>query len=297
MTAAFQLSANEIELNKEEEDLVSSIGTDFTILVVEDTADMRQFICKLLEKQYTVLSATNGMEGLELLRQADQNIHLVVSDIMMPEMDGFELLKEIKSNDAFNNIPVVMLTALAGERDKLTALTIGVDDYLTKPFSVSELLTRVQNLLYNYHNRQLWQSQSNTSSDQETEKAPMPSASKIIASNVMTLQDKKWVENAKQMVEASLSESLIKTEELANQQHLSLRQFNRKLNRLIGLSAGRFIREVQLEAARKILEDGQALSVSEVAYRCGFDYPTTFSSLFKKRYGKSPVAFLKGVAK
>ncbi len=105
--------------------------------------------------------------------------------------------------------------------------------------------------------------------------------------------DKKWVENAKRIVRDSLPDSLISIKELAALNNLSVRQFNRKLKKLTHFSAGRFIRVVQLEVARKILEEGLALSVAEVAYRSGFEYPSTFSKLFKKKYGRPPVFFLK----
>ena len=293
VTEAFKIIPTGEKTEESEADLIADIGTDFTILVVEDTPDMRQFVCGLLSKKgYTVRSATNGLEGLEQLRKNGSTIHLVVSDVMMPEMDGLEMLKAIKSDPALNGTPVVMLTALAGERDKLNALTIGVDDYLTKPFSVTELLTRVQNLLFNYHQRQQWQLEN--PSDQEHGKTDKEAKAKTAPTKTLTTLDKEWVENTRKKVEESLSGSLIKAEELAQYNNLSTRQFNRKMNRLVGLSAGRFIREVQLETSRKILEDGLALSISEVAYRCGFDYPSTFSNLFKKRYGKSPVAFLRG---
>ncbi len=289
---AYKTMPKEETVTDNELDLIANIGTNFTILVVEDNPDMRQFVCSLLQKYYTVIAASNGLEGLAQLRNTTQSIHLVVSDIMMPEMDGLEMLKAIKSSEKMNDKPVIMLTALAGERDKLNALTIGVDDYLTKPFSVSELLTRVQNLLYNYHQRQQWQFSSKAAAENGSIKTQI--LSNKITVNTLSQLDKAWIENAKKMVEESLSDSLIKVTEIAQRNNLSVRQFNRKMNSLIGLSAGRFIKEVQLDLARKILEDGLAVSVSEVAYRCGFEYPSTFSNLFKKRYGKSPVEFIKG---
>ena len=297
VTKAFHISPTTDETSNEELALIDSIGTDFTILVVEDNPDMRTFVCDLLSKHYTVLSAVNGIEGLAVLRKSQQTIHLIVSDVMMPEMDGLEMLKVIKSDAQWSSIPVVMLTALAGERDKLNALTIGVDDYLTKPFSVTELLTRVQNLLYNYHQRQQWQSATTPEEKDNGQEANTPSEKQEEATQpALNPLNKEWIDRAREMVEASLTdEVVIKVEEIAQKHHLSIRQFNRKMKSLTGLSAARFIREVQLERGRKILEDGLTLSVSEVAYRCGFEYPSTFSNLFKKRYGKSPVEFLKGV--
>jgi signal transduction histidine kinase/CheY-like chemotaxis protein len=275
-----------------EEEPIDRIGTDFTILVVEDNEDMRNFICQLLESRYKkVLQAKNGAEGLEQLAKHGLDIRLVVSDVMMPEVDGLTMLKEIKRNKEWAGIPVVMLTALAAERDKLAALTIGVDDYLTKPFSVTELLARVQNLLYNYHQREEWQKSQEylqiESVDQIETVVPKTSG-----------QDGKWVNEIEKFIKGSVSSGIPDVETVAVEFNLSIRQFNRKLKEITGLSTAKFIKEVQLQKARKELENGSSLSVKEVAFNNGFELPSTFSKLFKIRFGKSPSEYLKnrGVA-
>ncbi len=270
----------------EEDPVIDSIGSDFNIMVVEDNSDMRNFIVQLLQKKYKqVLIAKNGAEGLALLKANNANIDLIVSDIMMPEVDGLEMLKTIKSHPEWFGIPVVMLTALAAERDKLSALTIGVDDYLTKPFSVPELMIRVQNLLYNYHQRKQVQSSE--------EEITIHSNNPKQQENQVNEEDKRWIENLKSIIHNSLDESTFSVEDLAAAVFLSSRQMSRKVKSITGLTPARMVREVQLTKARKILEEHTSTSVNDLAFQCGFEHPSTFSKLFKKRFGKSPSEYLK----
>ena len=277
-----------IDLPEEE---IFSIGRDFTILVVEDNHDMRNFIHQLLQKKYKqVLLASNGAEGLETLKEHGTNINLIISDVMMPIVDGLTMLKEIKNNQGWHDIPVVMLTAMAAERDKLTALTIGVDDYLTKPFSVPELLIRVQNLLFNYHQRLEWQA-SEEYQDQNQEVLDVPV--KNVPPITINANDKEWIDELTTLVEDSFLEGVHNVESLANSVFISSRQLNRKLKAITGLSAGKFIREVQLQTARKELESGTPISIFEVANNVGFENHSTFSRIFKNRFGKTPSDYLK----
>jgi DNA-binding response OmpR family regulator len=255
-------------------------------MVVEDNPDMQDFIVQLLQKKYKqVLIAKNGAEGLDLLNVHNTNIDLIVSDVMMPEVDGLEMLKTIKSHSEWFRIPVVMLTALAAERDKLSALTIGVDDYLTKPFSVPELMIRVQNLLYNYHQRKVINNSTN--------EIIVESKSQDQEGNTVNAEDKVWIENLKTIIHNSLEETILSVEDLAALVFLSSRQMSRKVKSITGLTPARMIREVQLNKARIILEEKTFTSVSDLAFQCGFEYPATFSKLFKKRFGKSPSEYLK----
>ena len=271
-----------------DETLITGVGYDFTILIVEDNEEMRNFICQLLEHRYKrVLKARNGAEGLSLLKRYKADIQLIISDVMMPQVDGLTMLKEIKSNNSWSGIPVIMLTALAAERDKLTALTIGVDDYLTKPFSVTELLARVQNLLYNYHQRLTWQS-----SQEDLQEVPAIAGDPDLVSSY-SMEVNGWIASLENTIQQSLQVSGMPTVEcLAKASNLSVRQFQRKIKQFTGLSPARFIKEVQLQNARKELESGMALSVKEVAYNNGFGLPSTFSKVFRQRFGKKPSEYL-----
>ncbi len=270
-----------------EKALIAEIGTDFTILVVEDNEDMRNFVCQLLESRYKrILQATNGAEGLELLKKHGLDIRLVISDVMMPKVDGLAMVKEIKHTPEWVGIPVIMLTALSAEKDKLAALTIGVDDYLSKPFSVSELLARVQNLLFNYHQREAWQKSPEYIAEQEIEQANLDLPKTPV-------QGTNWVNEIEQSIISSLSTGIQSIESLASFKNLSPRQFSRKLKSITGLSPAKFIKEVQLQQARKELENGTPLSIKEVSFNNGFGDPSSFSKVFKIRFGRSPSGYLR----
>ncbi|MCP4439181.1 MAG: response regulator [Aureispira sp.] len=284
-----------------ENEPIESIGTDFTVLVVEDNLDMRNFIAKVLQERYQkVLLAQNGLEGIALLEKHNTDIHLIVSDIMMPEMDGLTMLKQIKEHTEWHKIPMVMLTALATERDKLNALTIGVDDYLTKPFSVTELLVRTQNLLYNYHQRKSWQeiiskenkdpSEASTKPSVEPSKVDSPKQEKVVSE-----LDREWIKTIENKVLENLEDGIPSVEELAQSNFIGARQLTRRIKKITGLTPAKFLREIQLQAARKSLEDGKWVSVSDLAYQFGFKQLSTFSALFKKRFGKNPSEYRGGI--
>lgn len=256
---------------------IYEMGTDFSILLVEDNVDMQQFVLGILEPRYKkIFVASNGAEGLRMLQAYGNEIDLIISDIMMPEMDGLTMLQEVKAHAEWKSIPMVMLTALAAERSKLRALTIGVDDYLIKPFSVAELEARVQNLLYHAHQRKAWLKDKEASSQENEPELKL------------NVSDKAWIDKLEQLIMDSLNDQRLNVEELANQVNLSPRQLRRRLKSITGLSPIQFIKEVQLSAARNELEEGLVHSLADVAYKCGFAHQTTFSTEFKARFGKTP---------
>jgi signal transduction histidine kinase/DNA-binding response OmpR family regulator len=285
-----QVNSDLILEHLSEEGDVYSIGKNYSILVVEDNKDMREFIFQLLKTKYNqVILAKDGEEGLQVLKGGNQKIDLIISDVMMPKVDGLTFLKEVKGNKEWSNIPVIMLTALNTERDKLNALTIGVDDYLTKPFSVPELLIRVQNLLYNYQERLDWRMEN-------AEKEPSASVEQDLglAKGIMA-RDKKWIEELKSHIENHSNEERLNVDVLAELVFYSPRQLTRKLKPLTGLSPAKFIKEVRLQKGRRLLEQGDYFSISDVAYSSGFENHATFSIAFKNRFGKSPSNYTKQV--
>lgn len=258
---------------------VTTPGSNFTILIVEDNYDMREFICELMTQEFReVVTARNGVEALEILSGQRHSIDLIISDVMMPEMDGLTLINTVRSNAEWAAIPTIMLTAVTTEKDKLTALRTGVDDYLTKPFSVDELMARVNTLLYNHYQR-----------TKVVENAPQEEDSLPIASAA----DQEWMKILEQIIKDALGNGGITVEALAEAVHVSTRQLGRKVKGLTGMTPRKFIREVQLQTARADLENGKATSLLEIAHQSGFEYQGTFSTLFKNRFGKSPGEYLK----
>ncbi len=200
-----------------------------------------------------------------------------MSDLMMPVMDGYQLLGKLKSDDRYRHIPVVMLTARADLRDKLKALRIGVDDYLLKPFEEEELLVRIENLLTNYRNRQL--------TKDEAPEAQMAAPS-------LSQADADWLAKLEAHARDGLGRQLLSVHWLASQVHLSKSQLLRRLRSVTGLTAQQYLTELRLQEARELLQAGRYRTIAEVAYAVGYKDAAAFSRSFRNYFGKSPSGFL-----
>lgn len=254
-----------------------------TILLVEDHPEMADFICQLLTPVYTVIIAYNGKEALKLLQT--EEISLIISDVMMPEMDGLTLLRTLKASALYRFIPVIMLTAKAEERDKLDALTIGVDDYLTKPFLGDELKARVRNLLRNSINRT---------------RSLLPAQevlTDVLASEESSIglteeADIKWLRKFEKAALAKLAGPTFSIDLLAEDMEISARQMQRKLKHIVGMSPNQYVQELRLQLGLTYLENLSYHTIAEVAKAVGFRTTKYFSRLFKERYGKNPSNYL-----
>lgn len=242
-----------------------------TVLLVEDNPDLRAYIQLILHDTYTVQCAENGQIALEMLE--NDLPELIISDVMMPVVDGFQLLEQLKTSDQWRHIPVIMLTARAQLRDKLKALRIGVDDYMVKPFVEEELLTRMHNLLQNASNRH---TTANSGSARAQEKPPLSAA------------DAQWLETQESLLQKELSNPEFSVNSWAAQTFLSERQLQRKVKQLTGLSPLQYIVAMRLQEGRRLLEDRQYTSVAEVAYAIGFSQPQSFTRQFRKHFGRVP---------
>lgn len=247
------------------------------ILVVEDNLSLQQYMSLLLEADYEVVVAENGLAGWEKLLAGPQP-DLIISDLMMPVLDGFQLLEKIKDTDAFRHIPVIMLTARADVKVKLRALRIGVDDYLTKPFLEEELLARIVNLLGNYSERKkAFQSEENN-----PQKEPLPERP------VISKVDAQWLETVESLFSKYLSDQILQLDFVSNQLHIGERQFRRRIKQLTGLSPQQYLQEMRLQRAREFLWEGHYSSVKEVCVAVGFSDTKYFSDLFLRRFGIRP---------
>jgi len=249
------------------------------LLIVEDNPDMQQLLISVLEEHYQCTVASNGLEAWQMLQSEDysiQDFDLILSDVMMPEMDGYALLERIKSDAEWRQLPIVLLTARAAEEDKLKALRLGVDDYLPKPFSSVELMARIENLIANYEQRKELK-QLGIELDLE---AP-PSADGV------------WLSELEEVCLHALDKQIkINNAYLAIHLNTSERQLLRRIKGLTGLSVSKYVQEVKLQKARNLLEHQAYSTVAEVAYECGFNTPAYFSNVFEKRFGKRPVDYL-----
>jgi signal transduction histidine kinase/DNA-binding response OmpR family regulator len=241
-----------------------------TILIVEDSEDLRNYIRKHLEGAYEIIETDNGKKGLE---KAIATIpDLVVSDWMMPEMDGITLCHQLKTDERTSHIPVILLTALAGDEAKFRGLETGADEYLTKPFDNRELQIRIRNLIES--RRQL---RERFSRELHLGPKKMPVSS----------MDEKFLEKVMQAVETYMGDPDFSMEKFGQEVSLSRMQLHRKLKALTGESPGDFLRSMRLQRARRLLES-KAGNVSEIAYEVGFNNLSYFSKCYREQFGIAP---------
>jgi len=245
------------------------------VLVVEDQLDMRDFIRDELQLAYNVHVAENGKVALQLL---DENtIDLIVSDVMMPVMDGFELCNKVKNDLNFSHIPFVLLTAQHNLKSRLEGLNMGADAYLEKPFSIELLNAQIENLL---RNREIVR--------KAYEEKPLISTNSLAVSAL----DDIFLTKINNYLEENLSNESLNVEAIAAEMGMSTSSLYRKVKALSGLSPVDFIRITRLKKAVQLMQSGER-RINEVAYRVGFSSPAYFSTCFQKQYGKSPSEFMK----
>ncbi|WP_088340468.1 ATP-binding protein [Robiginitalea sediminis] len=245
------------------------------VLLAEDNPDLQEYISEILARDYCVLQASDGLQGE---RMAIEHIpDLVVSDVMMPQKDGFELCHAIKTNAKTSHIPVVLLTAKAGHENKMEGLYQGADAYLTKPFDPEELHLRLRNLLDS--KMRLW----------ETFKA---SGLVLVDDLGVGSLDDAFLRKIMNTVTGQLDSESLGVETLAREVGFSRAQLNRKLKALTGKSPNQLIMETRLKRAYQLLEEG-AGSVSEVAYSVGYSNLSYFTKRFKAFYGCAPSQVIK----
>ncbi len=247
-----------------------------TVLVVEDDRDMLLYIQSCLKADYQLLLADNGLSALQLLEKYP--VDLVLSDLMMPEMDGWQLLTTAKNR--FPDLPFVLLTARVEVRDRLHALHLGVDDYLTKPFLEAELLARLRNMIGRYETRRamrLFPTLDAPDSGQPPE--PPPQAASF---------DSKWLTELETLVRSNLSDNRFSVPLMAQGMNITERTLQYKLKSFTGLTPNQYLTEARLQEARHLLESHAYETVTEVCYAVGFKTTQYFSRLMKERFGKSP---------
>lgn len=248
------------------------------LLVVEDSDEIRQYIKTSFESEYTIIEAKNGKEGLELATTHIPDI--IVSDIMMPQMDGIEFCRTVKEDMRTSHIPVILLTAKDSLHDKEEGYESGADSYLTKPFSSRLLRVRIQNLLELRKRlaRQITVGIQKEEPSQETLK--------------MSKLDEEFLPKLTNLIEQNFSTENLDIPFMTRHMNMSATSFYRKVKGLTGVSANEFIRKIKLQNSRKLLLSGD-YNISETAYMTGFNNLSHFRQCFKKEYGMTPSEFLK----
>ena len=244
------------------------------ILVVEDNADMRGYIRSILRDYYNVLEACNGAEAIEILNR--QSIDFIVSDLMMPVMDGIELSRRVKETFANSHIPFLMLTAKTSPEARLESYRTGVDEYLLKPFDETLLLTRIENIL---ENRRRYQRQFRANMDVEVLNIEEESG------------DKKFINQVMEVVKEHYKNPYFEVSDFSEAVGVSKSLLNKKLQNLIGQSAGQFIRNYRLNTARELIlknRETKQMNIAEIAYEVGFNDPKYFARCFSKQFNMKP---------
>jgi signal transduction histidine kinase/DNA-binding response OmpR family regulator/ligand-binding sensor domain-containing protein len=247
------------------------------LLIVEDNADVRAYLRRHLSGVYQIAEAPSGAEGLDRAREIEPD--LVLTDLMMPEMDGVELCRKIRADAALARTPVLLLTARAAEEDAVAGLEAGADAYVTKPFSMAELKARLRRLLEAHR----------PASDGAPDGLLTPTVE-------ATPADEAFLDRVTDAIDANLSRPGFTVEDLAAEVGLSPRQLQRKLKRLTDTSPAAFVRRYRLDVAAQLLEK-EAGTVSEVAYEVGFGTLETFSARFEERFGCPPSAYPEDASK
>lgn len=250
--------------------------TNFKVLIVDDDKEILQYVAKELQVNFKVMTAENGRDAFQMA--LSQNLDLIVSDISMPDIDGFELVKKIKSNSTTNHIPIILLTAKAEQQDRLQGIGLGADAYLTKPFFIEELLILCKNLI---KNRMMVKGKYSGAQEQEGK----------VKTITFKSSDEILMERIVNTVNKYLEDSNLSVQLLAGEVGLSRVQLHRKVKALTGISTSEFIRNLRLKQAEKLLLE-KRMNISQVAYALGFTNQTHFSTLFKKLYGLSPSEYI-----
>ena len=250
-----------------------------SILVVEDNKELRTFLKNSLSEHYTVITAANGKEGLQ--HAVDDLPDLIISDVMMPVMDGLEMVRQIKENSTICHIPIIILSAKASLDDRIAGLEQGIDDYITKPFSSTYLKTRITTLLRQRKSLQELYMAQLTDSKSTLPHNLTPSQPQI------TPYDEKFMQKVMEFMEQQMDNTELTVDAFAEHLMLSRTIFYRKLKSITGLTPVDFIREIRIKRAVQLINSGE-YNFSQIAYMTGFSDPKYFSKCFKKVMGATP---------
>ena len=259
------------------EDTVFETAIDdnkYKLLIVEDNLELLMLMKQILGAYYRVYVAKNGVEALKIVQQ--KKLDIIISDVMMPEMNGFELTKAIKSDKQYSHLPIILLTAKTSEEEQQEGLLSGADEFLTKPFRLSDLRLRIDNIVENRKRMQTLM--STTEAVTEIEKAPSA--------------EEKFLNDALKFVYAHLEDEDYDRDALATDMGTSTSTLYNKLRSITGLNVSSFIRDVRMKEASRIAESNPSIRVSDLAYSVGFHDPRYFSTCFKKHFGVQPKEYL-----
>lgn len=259
------------------DDEMSEASYGEVILVVEDDMELCGFIRDQLAEKWSVLTAYNGVEALDVLDR--NNVTLIVSDIMMPQMDGIELCRRVKTDTRYSHIPFILLTAKTSLESKITGMNTGADMYIEKPFSKTYLMAVITNQI---------------KSRQALREAFLRNPLTTMNTDNMTDGDTEFMRNLQSVIQENLNNSELKLDDIANQMNMSRANLHRKISGVLHMGAMDYLRVERLKHAARILAENK-YQISEVCYMVGFNSPTYFSKCFYKQFGVLPKDFVKNL--
>jgi DNA-binding response OmpR family regulator len=253
----------------------------YKVLIVEDNVELLMLMHQLLSQKYHVHTASNGQEALEIIQC--EELDLVISDVMMPVMDGYELTKQVKNNPNYSHLPIILLTAKTQEEDRSEALLIGADDYITKPFKIGDLELRINNIIEN--RKRIQREFMEKTAEQTQQQLNVTDDAEMTA-------DQLFLKRAIDFVYQHLDDAEYDRDTFAMDMGASASTLYNKLRSLTGLSVRNFIRDIRLKEAMRIAQQQPDIRVSDLAYKVGFQDPKYFSTCFKKQFGVQPKEFM-----
>jgi len=259
-------------------DIQTADEDSYKLLIVEDNVELLLLMQQLFSKHYRVLTATNGEEALTTI--LSNEIDLIVSDVMMPVMDGHELTRRIKNDPNMSHLPIILLTAKTQEEDRQEALTIGADDYVTKPFKMSDLKLRINNII---ENRKRLQREFRQQTAEETEQA---------IADASASADQEFLSRAIKLVHDHMDDTEYDRDAFAADMGSSSSSLYNKLRSITGMNVSSFIRDIRLKEAKRLARQQPDILISDLAYRVGFQDPKYFATTFKKEFGVTPTEYL-----
>lgn len=275
--SANQVDIKDIKILKNQEIQIDKDDKQ-TILIVEDDADLRQFIKTILDHQYKILEAQNGKDGISI---AIKHIpDFIISDIMMPEINGIEFLQQIKTNPQTSHIPFILLTAKTDIVSKLTGMNHGADDYITKPFSSKYLKARIDNIIL--QRKRLYDSFIHKNTEEKSS-----TINNVIEENVLTENDNLFLNKIRDNIIKNIDNSDFLVDDLTSVMAMSRTVFFKKIKSLTGLAPIEFIRDIKIKYAAGLIET-QKYTIKEVAFMIGFSDTKYFTQCFKNIFGMTP---------
>ena len=259
--------------------LTSAHSDAYTILIVEDNNDLLMLMRSLLSTKYRILTAHNGKEAIDVIGRED--LDLIVSDVMMPEMDGNELTRQLKSTPEWRHLPIILLTAKTQDEDRKQSMLLGADDYIKKPFRLGELELRIDNII---ENRKRIHHDESGDKDNSGESLREPTAEELFLSQ------------AYDSVMSHIADGDFDRSAFAQAMGMSDSTLYNRLRSLTGMSVSAYIRDIRMKEAYKIAKSTPQIRVSDLAYRVGFQDPKYFATCFRKEFGIQPSEFIEQAA-